>query len=51
MTWPAAYVLIADMLYQQYGDKQAIGKHYDAMKKWLEYMQAQVHERSPPHKR
>lgn len=39
MTWPAAYILIADMLYQQYGDKQAISKHYDAMKKWLGYMQ------------
>lgn len=38
MTWPAAYILIADMLYTQYGDKTAISKHYDAMKKWLDYM-------------
>lgn len=38
MTWPAAYILITDMLYTQYGDKEALRKHYDAMKKWLDYM-------------
>ncbi|MES2275520.1 MAG: glycoside hydrolase family 78 protein [Bacteroidota bacterium] len=38
MTWPATYLQVADMLYQQYGDKEPITKHYASMKKWLAYM-------------
>ncbi|MBS1563112.1 MAG: family 78 glycoside hydrolase catalytic domain, partial [Bacteroidetes bacterium] len=38
MTWPAAYIVIADMLYHQFGDEQPIVKHYASMKKWLDYM-------------
>lgn len=38
MTWPGTYILIADMLYTQYGDKGPIKKHYASMKKWLDYM-------------
>ncbi|HET7898092.1 MAG TPA: family 78 glycoside hydrolase catalytic domain, partial [Flavisolibacter sp.] len=38
MTWPGAFLTIADMLYRQNGDKQPIVKHYPAMKKWLAYM-------------
>lgn len=38
MTWPGTYLLIADMLYRQYGDIRPIEKHYPSMKKWLEYM-------------
>jgi alpha-L-rhamnosidase len=38
MTWPGTYLMIADMLYHQYGDKQPIVKHYASMKKWLAYM-------------
>lgn len=38
MTWPATYLLIADMLYKQYGDVAPIQKHYPSMKKWLTYM-------------
>lgn len=39
MTWPGTYLTIADMLYNQYGDKRVIEKHYASMKKWLAYMQ------------
>lgn len=39
VTWPAAYILVADMLYRQYGDRQSVVKHYPSMKKWLDYMQ------------
>ena len=39
VTWPSAFFYIADMLYRQYGDNQAIQKHYPAMKRWMEYMQ------------
>ena len=39
MTWPGTYILVADMLYNQFGDKAPIEKHYASMKKWLDYMQ------------
>ena len=38
MTWPGAYLTIANMLYQQFGDMQSIKKHYPSMKKWMAYM-------------
>ena len=38
MTWPGTYILIADMLYRQFGDIGPIEKHYASMKKWLDYM-------------
>ncbi|MDR1886430.1 MAG: glycoside hydrolase family 78 protein [Prevotellaceae bacterium] len=39
MTWPGAYVIIANMLYEQYGNREPIEKHYESMKKWISYMQ------------
>lgn len=44
VTWPAAFITIADMLYRQYGDVRTITKHYPAMKKWIKYMQANYQE-------
>lgn len=41
MTWPGTYILIADMLYNQFADKEPIEKHYPSMKKWLGYMNKQ----------
>ncbi|MDR1880055.1 MAG: glycoside hydrolase family 78 protein [Tannerellaceae bacterium] len=38
MTWPGTYVIIANMLYEQYGDKAPIASHYDSMKRWMAYM-------------
>lgn len=38
MTWPGTYILIADMLYKQYGNVRPIELHYASMKKWLTYM-------------
>jgi alpha-L-rhamnosidase len=38
MTWPGAYILIADMLYNQFGNRRPIERHYASMKKWLLYM-------------
>ena len=40
MTWPGAFLTIADMLYRQYGDVKPIVQHYPAMKKWMQYMKA-----------
>ena len=38
MTWPGTFIIIANMLYDQYGNKEPIVKHYDSMKKWMTYM-------------
>lgn len=38
MTWPAAYIIIANMLYHQFGNLEPIKKHYASMKLWLRYM-------------
>ena len=45
MTWPGAFVTVAEMLYDRFGDMEPIRQHYDAMKKWMlhmknEYMKA-----------
>jgi len=40
ITWPAAYIHVLNMLYEQFGDTQPIHKHYASMKKWVKYMQA-----------
>ena len=38
MTWPGTFLMVADMLYTQYGYERGIVENYSAMKKWLEYM-------------
>ena len=38
MTWPGAFVTVADMLYTRFGDIEPMRRHYDAMKKWLLHM-------------
>jgi alpha-L-rhamnosidase len=38
LTWPATYLLVADMLYRQFGDIEPMRRHYASMKQWLQYM-------------
>ena len=38
MTWPGAFIIIANMLYEQYGNLEPIVKHYASMKRWMTYM-------------
>lgn len=38
MTWPGAFVTVADMLYTRFGDIEPIRRHYAAMRKWLLHM-------------
>ena len=38
MTWPGTCILVAKMLYHQYGLKEPIQKHYTNIRKWLLYM-------------
>jgi alpha-L-rhamnosidase len=39
MTWAGTYLMVADMLYCQFGNSGVISRHYPAMKLWLNYMQ------------
>jgi alpha-L-rhamnosidase len=38
VTWPGTYILVADMLYDQTGNRQTIIDHYPSMVKWMNYM-------------
>ncbi|UYQ95540.1 family 78 glycoside hydrolase catalytic domain [Chitinophaga horti] len=38
VTWPGTFLMVADMLHRQYGDRQSIIRHYPSMKKWIYYM-------------
>jgi alpha-L-rhamnosidase len=38
VVWPSSYVIIPHMVYEQYGDLGILQEHYDAMKKWTDYM-------------
>jgi len=38
MTWPGAFLTVADMLYTRFGDRQPICQHYDAMRHWMLHM-------------
>ncbi len=38
MTWPGAFITVADMLYTRFGDIQPVQKHYDAMRLWMLHM-------------
>ena len=38
MTWPGAFITVANMLYIRYGDIEPMRRHYDAMRKWLLHM-------------
>lgn len=39
MSWAGTYLMIADMLWRQYGDSAVICRHYPHVKRWLNYMQ------------
>ena len=38
VTWPAAYICAANMLYLQRGDTRPIVEHYASMKRWIDYI-------------
>ncbi len=38
MTWPGAFITVADMIWRRFGDFRPIEQHYDAMKRWLLHM-------------
>ena len=38
MTWPGAFITVADMIWKRFGDFRPVEQHYDAMKRWLLHM-------------
>jgi len=40
ITWPSVFIHVANMLYEQRGDVRSVQQHYDAMKHWLDHMEA-----------
>jgi alpha-L-rhamnosidase len=36
--WASTYIIVPNMLYDQYGDVGILQKHYDSMKKWTDHM-------------
>ena len=38
VTWPSTFLLVPDMLWDQYGDRRVAVRAYPAMKRWIEYM-------------
>ena len=42
VTWPATFIIVAAAIHEQYGDRRIIQDHYPAMKRWMDYMTAQI---------
>lgn len=38
VTWPCAYIHVANMLYEQYGDVRPIQTHYESMRSWVHHI-------------
>ncbi len=38
VTWPSSFIIIPNMLYEQYADLNTLSEHYDGMKKWIEHI-------------
>lgn len=38
--WGAAYPLIAQYMYEHYGDRRILEKHFESLRRWADYLQA-----------
>ena len=39
VTWPSSFIMVADHLYEQYGDVSIIQQNYPGMRKWVTHME------------
>jgi len=39
VTWPSSFIMVADHLYEQYGDVSVIQQNYPGMRKWITHME------------
>ena len=42
VTWPSTFIIVPNMLYEQYGDMRVIERHYDGLKKWIDHMSGYI---------
>jgi alpha-L-rhamnosidase len=38
VVWPSTFIIVPQMVYEQYGDTTVLADHYPAMKHWIDYM-------------
>lgn len=44
VTWPASFIMVADHVYQQYGDRRVIAQNYPGMRKWILHMETYLRD-------
>ncbi|MCP9770439.1 alpha-L-rhamnosidase [Lacihabitans sp. LS3-19] len=44
--WGSAGIIVAWETYQQYGDKQLLAEHFDAMKKYVDFLESKIEKES-----
>ena len=44
VTWPSAFTIIPNTLYVQFGERRAIERHYESMKRWLDFLAQFLHD-------
>ena len=44
VTWPSAFTIVPESIYKQYGDDRPIRRHYDAMARWMKFLEADIHD-------
>ncbi|MCL2304054.1 MAG: glycoside hydrolase family 78 protein [Planctomycetaceae bacterium] len=44
VTWPSTFVTVPGSLYKMYGDERSVTRHYEAMRKWMDYLKQYVRE-------
>ena len=44
VTWPASFVIIPGNLYDQYGDRRVLERHYEGMKRWVNHMRTYMQD-------
>jgi alpha-L-rhamnosidase len=42
ITWPGTFLLVPEMLLDQYADRRVLERDYPAMKKWVDYMRGSL---------
>ncbi|GHV09218.1 hypothetical protein AGMMS50229_18970 [Campylobacterota bacterium] len=44
VTWPSAFTIVPQSILYQYGDDRPIKRHYDAMVKWMKFLETHIHD-------
>ena len=44
VTWPSAFTIVPESILYQYGDDRPIKRHYDAMVKWMDFLDQFIHD-------